>query len=69
MASAEDVAQCGEGVGILLNPVRDNAWHTAGDGWSAVSSRIVTARVKFASAELRQAAARSVDVLFIFSLQ
>ena len=69
LASAEDVAQCGEGVGILLSPVRDNAWHTAGDSWSALSSRISTARVKLASAGLRQAAARSVDVLFIFSLQ
>ena len=63
------LAQCGEGVGTLLSPVRDNAWHAAGDSWSAVSSRISTARVKLASIGLRQAAARSVDVLFIFSLQ
>lgn len=54
---------------MLLSPVRDNAWHTTGDSWSALSSRIVTARVKLASARLRQAAARSVDVLFIFFLQ
>ena len=40
---------------ILLRPVGVNAWHAAGDAWSAVSSRIVSARLKLASAGQRQA--------------
>ena len=41
LTSAEDVIQHGEGVEILLSPVEINAWHGAGDVWSAVQSRIV----------------------------
>ena len=55
LPTAEDVAQCGEGVEILLSPVGFNAWYAVGDAWCAVSSRIVSARVKLASAVQRQA--------------
>ena len=55
LPSSEEAAQCGEGVGILLSPEGVNAWHAAGDAWSAVSSRIVTARLKLASVGMRQA--------------
>ena len=50
-----EVAQCGEGVGILLGPVGVSAQQAAGDAWSAVSSRIATARLKLVTAGLRQA--------------
>ena len=55
LPSSKDVAQHGEGVGILLGPVRVSAWHAAGDAWSAVLSRIITARLKLASAGIRPA--------------
>ena len=55
LPSSHEVAQRGEGVGILLSPVAVDAWHAAGDTWCAVSSRIVTARLKLASAGLRHA--------------
>ena len=35
-----------EGVGIVLDPQMTAAWRSAGEEWKAVSSRIVTARVK-----------------------
>ena len=35
-----------EGVGILLDEKTTNAWRAAGEAWDAVSSRIVTARLK-----------------------
>ena len=55
MPTAENDAQRGEGVGILLSPVGFNAWHAVGDAWCAVSSRIVSVRLKLASAAQRQA--------------
>ena len=55
MPSSHEVAQRGEGVEILLSPVAVDASHAAGDTWCAVSSRIVTARLKLASAGLRHA--------------
>ena len=53
--SSNEVAQCGEGVGILLSPAGVEAWHAAGDAWCAVKSRIVTAQLRLASVGLRQA--------------
>ena len=55
MPSSHEVAQHGEGVGILLSSIAVDALHAAGDTWCSVSSRIVTARLKLASAGLRQA--------------
>ena len=55
MPTAENVAQRGEGVGILLSPVGFNAWHAVGDAWCDASSRIVSARLKLVSAAQRQA--------------
>ena len=55
LLTGEDVAQCGEGVEILLSPVGFNAWHAVGDAWCTVSSRIVSARLKLAAAAQKQA--------------
>ena len=35
-----------EGVGILLDEKATNLWRAAGEAWEAVSSRIITARLK-----------------------
>ena len=45
-ANGEDAAR-NEGVGIMLNPKATAAWRDAGELWKAVSSRIVTARLKW----------------------
>jgi len=37
----------GEGVGIVMNKRATAAWRAAGKEWSAVSSRLVTARLKW----------------------
>ena len=37
------------GVGIVLDPVMTQAWRDAGEVWKAVSSRVVTARLKLSS--------------------
>lgn len=37
-----------EGVGLVLDPQMTIAWRNTGESWKAVSSRIVTARLKFA---------------------
>ena len=37
-----------EGVGIALDEKATAAWRAAGEAWEAVSSRIVTARLKLA---------------------
>ena len=44
-ASGEDGAR-NEGVGILLDPKATVAWRDAGEVWKAVSSRLVTAKLK-----------------------
>ena len=36
----------GEGVGIVLSPEATRAWRDGGEQWEAISSRIVTARLK-----------------------
>ena len=41
-------AEQNEGVGIILDPQMTTAWKEAGEIWKAVSSRIVTARIKIA---------------------
>ena len=38
-----------EGVGIVLDPKMSIAWRSSGEVWKAVSSRIVSARLKFES--------------------
>ena len=55
LLSCEDVIQCSEGVGFLLNPVGANVWHATGEAWFVLSSRIVIAQLKLASAGLSQA--------------
>ena len=37
-----DALHRGEGVGIVLDPVMTQAWHDAGESWSAVNSRVVS---------------------------
>ena len=46
----DDIAIRREGVGILLDGRATAAWRAAGEMWTAVSSRIMTARLKLASA-------------------
>ena len=46
--SQEDQSIRNEGVGIALNRAATRAWQDAGEQWQAVSSRIVTARLKVA---------------------
>ena len=43
-----------EGVGIALDDRATAAWRAAGETWEAVSSRIVTVRLKIAKVEQRQ---------------
>ena len=49
----DDITIRREGVGILLDGKATAAWRAAGELWTAVSSRIVTARLKLASAGQR----------------
>ena len=49
----DDIAIRREGVGILLDGRATAAWRAVGEMWTAVSSRIVTARLKLASAGQR----------------
>ena len=49
----DDITIRREGVGILLDGRATAAWRAAGEMWTAVSSRIVTARLKLASAGQR----------------
>ena len=41
-----DALQCGEGVAIVLDPVLSVAWRDAGEVWTAVNSRFVSARLQ-----------------------
>ena len=41
-----DTVQCGEGVAIVLNPVMATSWRDSGASWSAISSKIVSARLQ-----------------------
>ena len=51
-----------EGVGILLDPKATAAWRNAGEVWEAVSSRIVTARLKWVSkGQQRHEASRKIS--------
>ena len=38
--------QGGEGFVVVHDPVMTQAWHDAGESWSAVNSRIVSVRVQ-----------------------
>ena len=49
----DDIAIRREGVGILLDDRATAAWRAAGEIWTAMSSRIVTARLKLVSAGQR----------------
>ena len=49
----DDIAIRREGVGILLDGRATAAWRAVGEMWTSVSSCIVTARLKFASAGQR----------------
>ena len=42
-----------EGIGILLDERATNAWRAAGEAWEAISSRIITARLKITRAGQR----------------
>ena len=53
LLSCEDVIQCSEG--FLLNPVGANVWHATGEAWFVLSSKIVIAQLKLASAGFSQA--------------
>lgn len=50
--AAGDVAQRGEGVGIVLDPVLSEAWRNGGEVWNPVSSRIVTLRLLLSENEV-----------------
>ena len=43
---AEETAVRNEGVGIMLDERASAAWREAGEAWEAISSRVVTARLK-----------------------
>ena len=45
-------AERGEGVGIVLDPHMTMAWRDAGETWRAVSSRVLTARLKIAGQDV-----------------
>ena len=47
-----DVAQCGEDVGIILDPVLSEAWRNGGEVWNLVSSHIVTLRLLLSEKEV-----------------
>eukprot|EP00117_Sycon_ciliatum_P039014 scpid35652/ scgid3339/ Craniofacial development protein 2; p97 bucentaur protein len=54
LPNGDGPARRNEGVGIMLNPGMTEAWRRAGEQWTAVSSRLVVARLKLAEAgELR----------------
>ena len=41
-----DVIQRGEGVAIVLDPLMGRLWRDSGKTWSAISSRVVSARLQ-----------------------
>ena len=45
-------AERGEGIGIVLDPHMTMAWRDAGETWRAVSSRVLTARLKIAGQDV-----------------
>ena len=47
-----DVAQRGEDVGIVLDPVLSEAWRNGGEVWNPVSSPIVTLRLLLSEKEV-----------------
>jgi len=49
---AGDVIQCGEGVGIILNPVISEVWKNSGEIWNVVSSCIVSLRLLLTEKEV-----------------
>lgn len=49
-----EVAVHNEGVGIMLDPQATAAWRDAGEVWKAVSSRLVTARMKWVGKRQRR---------------
>lgn len=53
LPSDDMIASRNEGVGIALDERATVAWKKAGEVWNAVSSRIVTARLKLCSAGQR----------------
>ena len=49
---AESPLHRNEGVGIVLDPALAATWRAAGEDWSAVSSRIVRARLKMGTEQV-----------------
>ena len=54
-----------EGVGILLNGEASAAWRRAGEVWSPVSSRIVTARLKWPDGVINRRKAKDIYVTVV----
>ena len=50
--AAGDVAQHGEGAGILLDPILPETWRIGGEVWNPVSSHIVTLRLLLSEKEI-----------------
>ena len=65
LPSCEDVIQCSKDVGIFLNPVRANVWHSTGEAVFVVSSIMLAAQLKLTSAGLSQAGSRRSSDIFL----
>ena len=50
----DEVSKRNEGVGIMMNKFATAAWKEAGEKWDAVSSRIISARLKLVKRGQRQ---------------
>ena len=59
-----DAIQHGEGVAIVLDPFIANAWKDSGSVWSAVSSRIVSARLRLC---LRDSLKLNVTIISVYA--
>lgn len=66
LPASEDMAIRNEGVGILLDGRAAAAWRQAGEVWEAVSSRVITARLKWVGrGQRRNGGSRETSNVFV----
>ena len=73
LPEADEPAKRNEGVGIALDKAATEAWRESGEEWEAVSSRIITARLKLARkgqrrpGETRETSNTHISVLSVYA--